>query len=155
MSVRPWTFAVTAFQGLLRIPESRYQQFRAGSEPLPGDSTEVGHVVELLVELVQRRPVRVVYCAFVRYVLMNDGRRAAADVVSEEQATFGVIAGMVPDLSPTSNVRSIVPRLSRERLRTRHAWEPSGAELQAICEYVNTRSGKIIVRPERGRPSNV
>ena len=153
MSLRLWTFASTGFHGLVRIAESRYQRFRRGDAPLPGDSTEIGYVMELLMEIERRRPVRIVHCAFVRYALTNDGRRSPADVTSQTHATVGIISGLVPDLSSPSNVYSIMPRLSRERLRTGHSWKPSDEALQALCEYINSRSGKTIVRPDFGRPT--
>jgi len=151
MSLRPWTFLVREPLHLQRIPEAYYASFRARTQALPGAGLPVAHVAELVLLLARRRPVHLTYSAFVRYRLTKDGRRRATDCTSEVAAAVGIAGGFVNVDPALPNVRSIVPRLSRKRLCTEHAWDPPFSVLEVLSEYINVRADAVIVVPGYGR----
>lgn len=155
MGLSLWTFAVAGSDQLVRVPEPRYLEFRAGTGVLPTAFEGVVLVIEVGVELESRRPVAVGRCFFDRYRVTASGLRAPEDITSERTFGRGIIDGLAYDVMPPTDVLPFAPARARKRLAAERHWKPSRHVLEALCEYINARAQAVIAVPSGSGLVNV
>lgn len=140
--------------GLKRIAASAFDAFHFRDGALPRqlvDGDGKINVAELVVELEDRAPVRVVGATFCRYGLLKDGRFDPADRELQMQAAAHRMNDAHRSVrpGPAKDVIDAEDRFVGKRLEAASRWSPTDAELDALRELVGRRIALGELRRER------
>ena len=147
MGLTLWSFVLNGDGAVVRVPCARFDRFYAGREALGLGLTGVACVIDVALELRDRRPVAALDFWYVRHLLRPDGR---IDEEHKQQgledAVEAVTATVLTELAPADpKVTSIRPRLARWRTETEHRWQPTRHQLDSARDAINEAARRRLV----------
>ncbi len=134
-----------------KVSARDYTAFQHGEAPLPRSTGSEAHLAELVVELENRRAVKLRQHWYRRFHLKQNGFLDAEARHEENDlgGNFGERARAAGTL--IGEVRSARGQLLQRRLQSRIRWEPSARDLEALSALVNRRAGRHLMGPPRPR----
>jgi hypothetical protein len=140
MAFAIWTYLRGETGEFLHIPSARYTAFHAGRAPLTGDAVGVARVIELMIELENRVPIRLRNWWFRVHSLGPDGYRDPK-ASSLEAGLYACLESQRPN-----GPASAGSRLAERELNATFRWSPTESDLTALAWAVNRRAKRHLLR---------
>lgn len=141
MGVTAWFFLRHRPGELRPLPRARVESFVSGGGRLVADAEGFVRCAQVVVDLEERRAVRVLHVDFVQYRALEDGtldREHFREMMAViPVAAFGWLGGrkMPPGVIDAEH------RFAQRRLEQMTRWKPTRSELATLRELVNARAG--------------
>jgi hypothetical protein len=145
MGVRVWSFLRPRPGELRRLAQSAADSFLSDGGRLPADTEGFVRYAQVIVNLQDRRAVKVLQVGFFQYRALKDGtldRRHFREIMAAApKAAFGWLR--LSKLPP--GVVAAEHKFAKRRVEHLSQWKPTKADLGMLRDIVNRRAGREIM----------
>jgi hypothetical protein len=137
MNITAWYFLRTAPGELAPTSRSSFEAFALHDGQLTAGDDGFVRYAEVLVEVVERRAVKVLRTDFHQVRVGDDGRRDPDHESETMAAVAGMLSGSQPLAPDVINAEATFAKRRYERLNT---WQPTADDLAKLRELVNAKA---------------